>query len=84
MIGQRTWSRGNASKARYPMRAHETELIACGALTRIGRRKAILGAGYAVFLAKGLRRVPGFEIAPNRTKSRKYVGPLRAGLFPFP
>jgi hypothetical protein len=57
---------GNASKARYLIRAYETELIACGALTRIGRRKTILGAGYAVFLAKGMRRVQGLEIPPNR------------------
>ena len=45
---------------------HQNELIACGALTRIGRRLTILGVGYAVFLVKGMSRVDGYEIAPNR------------------
>jgi hypothetical protein len=33
---------------------------------RIGRKRVVRGAGYAVFLAKGASRVEGFEIAANR------------------
>jgi hypothetical protein len=57
---------GNPSRARRLVRVYQTELIACGALVRIGRRLALLGAGYAVFLAKGAKRVERFEIPPNR------------------
>lgn len=57
---------GNATRGRHLVRMHQNELIACGALTRIGRRLTILGVGYAVFLTKGMSRVQGFEIPPNR------------------
>jgi hypothetical protein len=57
---------GNPSRGRHLVLMHQDELIACGALARIGRRKVLLGAGFAVFLAKSVGRVAGFEIAPNR------------------
>jgi hypothetical protein len=57
---------GTPSRARHLVRMYQAELVACGALVRIGRRKTVLGAGYAIFLAKGASRVEGFEIAPNR------------------
>jgi hypothetical protein len=60
---------GNASRGRHLVRMHQNELVACGALTRIGRRLTVLGAGYAVFLTRGMSRVDGFEIAPNRKAS---------------
>jgi hypothetical protein len=40
---------GNASRARHLVSMYQSELVACGALIRIGRRKTVLGAGYAVF-----------------------------------
>jgi hypothetical protein len=48
------------------VRAHRAELIQCGALTRIGRNLTILGEGYALFLARKMKRVEDYEIAPNR------------------
>jgi hypothetical protein len=57
---------GNKSRARRLVYMHEDELIACGALTRIGRYKVILGAGFSVFLNKQSHRVKDFHIAPNR------------------
>jgi hypothetical protein len=46
---------------------YQDELIACGALVRVGRKLVIIGAGYAVWLQKGAARVKNYEIAPNRT-----------------
>jgi hypothetical protein len=56
-----------ASKARYIVRIHRNELVAAGALTRIGRDLVVLGAGYSAWLAKQSARASAdFEIAPNR------------------
>jgi hypothetical protein len=55
-----------AKAARRLVYEHRTELVRAGAITRIGRKMFILGAGYAKFLASGINRVEGFEIAPNR------------------
>ncbi len=54
------------SAAKHMVRTHRDELIECGALVRIGRNLTMLGEGYATFLARKLRRVDGYEIAPNR------------------
>jgi hypothetical protein len=54
------------SAAKHLVRTHRDELIECGALCRVGRNLTILGEGYATFLARKLRRVEGYEIAPNR------------------
>ena len=65
----RDWPEGvypGAARARYAVRAHRAELLACGALTRIGREIVVLGAGYSAWLAQQAGRVEGFEIAPNR------------------
>jgi hypothetical protein len=48
---------GRASKARYTLRAHRTELVAAGALVRVGRDLVV---------AQKANRVDGFAIAPNR------------------
>jgi hypothetical protein len=49
-----------SSTARYLVRAHKDELLAVGALTRVGRELVILGEGYARFLARQMQTVPGF------------------------
>jgi hypothetical protein len=59
------------SKGRYIVRAHKDELVAAGALTRIGRDLVVLGAGYSAWLAKQAHRVDGFAIAPNRSPSAR-------------
>lgn len=54
------------SAANHLIRTHRDELVACGALIRIGRNLTIIGEGYAQFLQRKAKRVEGFEIAPNR------------------
>ena len=54
-----------SSSARYLVRAHRDELLAVGALSRVGREIVILGEGYARFLARRTGHVPGYAIAPN-------------------
>ena len=56
---------GKPSRGRYIVRAHRDELVAAGALTRIGRDLVVIGSGYSAWLAKQGGRVRGFEIAPN-------------------
>jgi hypothetical protein len=58
------WPKGvypdRPSAARNLVRKHRSELVACGALTRVNRRLVILGAGFAVFLASKMSRVQGY------------------------
>ena len=66
--GLHDWPAGvwpGADRARYVLRAHRTELIRYGALTRIGRELVVLGAGYAQFLAAQTERVESYQIPPN-------------------
>jgi hypothetical protein len=56
-----------ASRGRYIIRMHKTELVAIGALKRIGRGLVVIGSEYATWLQKQGARVDGFEIAPNRS-----------------
>lgn len=55
------------SRGRYLCRAYRDQLLAAGALTRIGRDLVVLGAGYASWLVANTGRVCDFDIAPNRT-----------------
>ena len=55
------------NRGKYVVRAHRDELIAAGALTRIGRDLVVLGTGYSAWLSKQSNKVDGFTIAPNRT-----------------
>lgn len=59
-----------ASKARYTIRCHRDELVAAGALTRVGRDLVVLGAGYSAWLSKQGARVDGFQIAPNSESAK--------------
>jgi hypothetical protein len=61
----------NASKGRYIVRAHRDELVAAGALTRIGRDLVVFGAAYNAWLKKQANKVAGFAIAPNRSASNE-------------
>lgn len=54
------------NRGRYVVRSHKTELLNCGALTRVGRDLVVIGAAYAKFLATRAERVAGYDIAPNR------------------
>lgn len=57
------------SAGRQLVRAHRDELIACGALCRIGRNLTILGEGYAQFLAGKMKRVEGYKTPMSRAVS---------------
>lgn len=62
---------GKESKARYIVRAHQDELVASGALTRVGRDLVVIGANYSAWLVKQSGRVSNFEIAPNRAAAEE-------------
>jgi hypothetical protein len=53
-------------RARYVVRAHRDELLAAGAISRVGRELVVLGSRYARWLEGQSTRVPGYEIAANR------------------
>jgi hypothetical protein len=59
---------GRASKARYTLRSHRSELVAAGALVRVGRDLVVMGGAYASWLAQKANRVDGFSIAANRER----------------
>ena len=63
----------NPSRGRYIIRAHRDELVAAGALTRIGRDLVIFGAGYNSWLRKQADKVAGFDIAPNRAAGTETI-----------
>jgi hypothetical protein len=54
------------ARARYLIRAHKCELIAAGALARIGREFVIIGMPYTRWLQKQTTRAAVYDIAPNR------------------
>lgn len=59
----------DSDAAKHLIRTHKEELIACGALGRIGRELIIYGEGYGVFLARKRGRVANYIIPPNRERS---------------
>lgn len=54
------------TRARYIIRAHRDELLAAGALSRVGRELVVVGARYAAWLERRASNVADYEIAPNR------------------
>jgi hypothetical protein len=62
---------GVVSKGRYVVRAHRTELIAIGALVRIGRGLVVMGAAYSSWLSRQGERVRDFRIAPNIRRAER-------------
>ncbi len=57
---------GSAKKAKYLFRMHRDELLAAGAVARVGRDIIFFGAQYDRFLRRNASRVPDYEIAANR------------------
>ena len=55
-------------RARYMVRSHRDELLAAGALSRVGRELIVLGARYTRWLEARSTEVPDFEIAANRKR----------------
>ena len=54
---------GCSKRGRYILRQHRYELVACGALTRVGRELVVFGGPYVSWLARQSDRVLGFDIA---------------------
>jgi hypothetical protein len=57
---------GSTKKARYILRRYKKELIANGAVARIGRDVTFLGQGYAAFLATLIPKFESFECNARR------------------
>ena len=57
----------SAKKAKYLYRMHRDELLAAGAVARIGRDIIFFGAQYEKFLKRGAARIPDYQIAANRS-----------------
>jgi hypothetical protein len=51
--------------ARYVVRFHRAELIAAGALVRVGRELCILGGPYAKWLVRKARLVASYTVPMN-------------------
>lgn len=59
------------ARARYVIRMCKRELIASGALCRVGRQLVLLGAGYTRWLQFHGAQAARYDIAPN---TRVWVG----------
>ena len=57
-----------SNRGRYLVNTHRDELMAAGALVRVGRELVVMGQRYTRWLEKQASRVPDFEIAPNQPK----------------
>lgn len=55
-------------RARYLVRAHRDELIAAGALGRVGRELLVYGQRYGKWLESQSSAVVGFECPANRAR----------------
>ncbi len=56
---------GSKARGRKLVAFHRDELVAAGALVRLGRELVIIGGPYSSWLQRRSNRVAGFEIAPN-------------------
>jgi hypothetical protein len=69
----KTWPRDvhpfDGAKARHLLRVHQANLVAAGALTRIGHEIVVLGAGYARWMASNVTRVVEYDVAANRPEN---------------
>lgn len=57
------------SRARYMLRAYRDELMAAGALVRVGRELVVLGDRYTRWLQMQAGRVPGYESNAHRPQA---------------
>ena len=67
---------GSSSSARWLIRCNKPDLIAAGALVRVGRQLVVIGNRYARWLERQASEVADFEIAPNR---KEPVGEAKEG-----
>lgn len=68
--GKKTWPPEvwphNLNRADYLIRTRRAELLAAGAICRVGREIVVIGPRYTRWLERQASRVPDFEIAPNK------------------
>jgi hypothetical protein len=64
-----------AGRARYVLRAHRAELMACGALSRVGREIVVLGERYCRWLERHTADVAGFMPAMHLDTPQSGVVP---------
>lgn len=57
---------GSSSSARWLVRSNKSDLVAAGALVRVGRQLVVIGSRYARWLERQASEVADFKIAPNR------------------
>jgi hypothetical protein len=62
---------GTERRGRYVLRVHRQELLAAGALVRVGRELVVIGARYQRWLEKHAALVPDFECPANRPQRRR-------------
>ena len=58
-----------SSSGKYVVRRHRDELLALGALSRVGRELVVFGEGYGRFLARRTGEASTFAIAPNQREA---------------
>ena len=56
------------TRGRHLVRQNQNDLVAAGALTRIGKQIVVLGAGYTKWLAAQTYRVTEFDVPANRAE----------------
>jgi hypothetical protein len=59
---------GSAGKARYLIRTHKSDLVAAGAIVRVGRELVTIGSKYVRWLETHASRVHDYHCAANSSK----------------
>lgn len=59
---------GSTAKARYLIRAHKSELVAAGAIVRVGRELVTIGAKYIRWLETKAHQVQDYHCTANSSK----------------
>lgn len=62
------------ARARYLYRAHKRDLLAEGAVVRVGRNIVFIGSQYAKFLARKATDIPGYQSPTNRSNAEATAG----------
>lgn len=61
------------NRARYLIHTNRNDLLAAGALVRVGRELVVIGQRYSRWLERQASRVPDYEVAANRGRKHGAV-----------
>jgi hypothetical protein len=61
----------DAKKAMYILRMHGKELLAAGALARVGRERIVIGGPFVRWIAKQASRIPDYPVAANLRRAAR-------------